>query len=200
MPFLLPVISPRIRYRGCSSVYSIRILSLILFSSICLFSSGVSWGAEPVDPAKLAAIKELITVTGAATNSEQYARAFSQQLVSVLRISNPQLPDSAIQIVNEEVGQSVKEAFNEESLQQEIYPIYAKYFTLEELEGLIAFNKSPAGIKANQVMPQLMAESMQAAQLWSRSITPQISKRVLERFQKEGIQIRLVAPEPNTTP
>ncbi|MFT7306794.1 MAG: hypothetical protein ACI9P7_002062, partial [Candidatus Azotimanducaceae bacterium] len=103
-------------------------------------------GEESVERAKLAAIKELITVTGAATNSEQYARAFSQQLVSVLRISNPQLSNTAIQIVNDEVGFSVREAFSEESLQREIYPIYARYFTLEELQGLIAFNKSPAGI------------------------------------------------------
>jgi len=161
---------------------------------ICaIFFLATAWvqAAEPVDPRKLAAIKELITITGAATNSEQYSRAFSQQLVSVLRMSNPQLSVEAVKIVNEEVGRAVRDAFNAESLQQEIYPIYANYFTLEELQGLLAFNKSPAGIKANQVMPQLMAESMQAAQLWSRAITPKISSRVLERFQKAGIEVRL---------
>lgn len=152
-------------------------------------------GEESVERAKLAAIKELITVTGAATNSEQYARAFSQQLVSVLRISNPQLSNTAIQIVNDEVGVSVREAFSKESLQREIYPIYARYFTLEELQGLIAFNKSPAGIKANQVMPQLMADSMQAAQLWSRAIAPQIFTRVIERFKEEGVQLQIAAPK-----
>lgn len=149
---------------------------------------------EPIDPKKLAAIKELIRVTGAATNGEQYARAFSQQLVSVLRMSNPELSAKAVEIINDEVGKQVRAAFSSESLQQEIYPIYARYFTLEELNGLLAFNKSPAGIKANQVMPQLMAESMQAAQVWSRTITPQISTKVLERFQAEGIEVRLTPP------
>ena len=159
-----------------------------------LFGSVSCLAEESVDPRKLAAIKELIQVTGAATNSEQYSQAFSQQLVSVLRMSNPDLPDAAVQIVNEEVGSMVEEAFSAESLQKEIYPIYARYFTLEELQGLIDFNKSPAGIKANQVMPQLMTESMKAAQMWSRAITPEISTRVLERFQEEGIEIRLVPP------
>jgi len=165
----------------------------IFICTIFLLATSLSQAAEPVDPRKLAAIKELITVTGAATNSEQYSKAFSQQLVSVLRMSNPQLSAEAVEIVNEEVGRSVREAFNAESLQQEIYPIYANYFTLEELQGLLAFNKSPAGIKANHVMPQLMAESIQAAQLWSRAITPQISSRVLARFQKEGIEVRLMS-------
>lgn len=167
----------------------------ILLTIVLLSVSPLCLGEDSVDQAKLAAINELIMVTGAATNSEQYARVFSQQLISVLRISNPQLSNTAIQIVNEEVAASVREAFNEKSLQREIYPIYARYFTLEELQGLIAFNKSPAGLKANQVMPQLMAESMQAAQLWSREITPQISTRVLERFKKEGVQVRLVTPD-----
>lgn len=170
------------------------VLALLLWSSLW---SCASHGEELVDPMKLAAIKELIEVTGAATNSEQYSRAFSQQLISVLRMSNPQLPDRAVQIVNEEVGSIVTQAFSTESLQQEIYPIYARYFTLEELHGLIAFNKSPAGRKANQVMPQLMTESMRAAQAWSRNITPEISTKVLERLQKEGIQVRL-APPPNS--
>jgi hypothetical protein len=173
----------------------------IFISAIFLLAGPWSQAADPVDPMKLAAIKELITVTGAATNSEQYSKAFSQQLVSVLRMSNPELSEDAVEIVNQEVGRTVREAFSAESLQQEIYPIYAHYFTLEELHGLLSFNKSPAGIKANQVMPQLMAESMQAAQLWSRAITPQISRRVLERFQKEGIQVRLTptgsADKPN---
>ena len=40
----------------------------------------------------------------AASNSEQYARAFSQQLISVLKISNPDLSNEAIRIVEEEVA------------------------------------------------------------------------------------------------
>ena len=147
--------------------------------------------AEELEPEKLALIKELIEVTGAATNSEQYVQAFSQQLISVLKISNPNLSDKAIEIVQQEVGLTVEEAFSSESLQKEIYPIYARYFTVEELQGLVAFNRSPAGRKANQVMPQLIAESTRAAQIWARTLSPQISHRVLQRFSDEGIEIQL---------
>ena len=144
-----------------------------------------------IDERKLTLIKELIEATGAATNSEQYARAFSQQLISVLKISNPNLSQRAINIVREEVNSTVVAAFQNESLQKEIYPIYAKYFTIEELEGLIAFNRSPAGQKANRVMPQLINESTLAAQVWARSMSPQISHRVLQRFSDEGIEVQL---------
>jgi hypothetical protein len=145
---------------------------------------------------KLALIKELVQVTGAASNSEQYSRAFSQQLISVLRISNPDLSDRAVRIVEEEVNNTINEAFSSESLQKQIYPIYAKYFTVEELKGLLAFNQSPAGQKANRVMPQLIAESNAAAQIWARTLSPQISGQVLRRLRDEGIEIKLVpAPQ-----
>ena len=71
----------------------------------------------------------------------------------MLKISNPNLSQRAANIVQEVVNDSVVGAFGNESLEREIYPIYAKYFTFDELEGLIAFNRSPAGQKANRVMP-----------------------------------------------
>jgi hypothetical protein len=68
----------------------------------------------------------------------------------VLKISNPNLSQRAANIVQEVVNDSVVGAFGNESLEREIY---AKYFTFDELEGLIAFNRSPTGQKANRVMP-----------------------------------------------
>ncbi len=149
-----------------------------------------------VSAEKLSLIKELVQMTGAASNSEQYSRAFSQQLISVLRISNPNLSAAAIKIVEDEVNKTISAAFSSESLQKQIYPIYAKYFTVEELQGLLAFNRSPAGRKANQVMPQLIAESNAAAQIWARTLSPQISSRVLQRFREEGIEVKLSPPKP----
>ena len=70
-----------------------------------------------------------------------------------------------------------------------MHRIYARYFTLEELNGLIAFNRSDIGRKANRVMPVLMRESMSAAQEWSEEIGPVISSRVQKRLAQEGIKI-----------
>jgi len=70
-----------------------------------------------------------------------------------------------------------------------MYRIYARHFTLEEIEGLIEFNQSPVGIKANRVMPILMRESMNAAQQWSEEIGPIMSDCVMERLKAEGVLI-----------
>ena len=146
---------------------------------------------EQIDPAKLKAVQELLASTGATTNSQQFTEVFSQQLISVLRIANPKLSQRAIDIVNEVVERIVTESFSDDSLQKEIYPLYAKHFTLSELEDLIAFNRSPVGKKANAIMPQLMQESLAAAHLWSQEIGPVISIEVLKKFKEEGINIRI---------
>jgi hypothetical protein len=132
-------------------------------------------------------------VTGAETNTAQFSSAFTHQIISVLRTSNPELSAEAIAIVGEEVAKVVEEELANESLQSQIFPIYAKHFTLQELQALIKFNQSATGIKANKVMPMLVSESMNAAQLWTQSVAPRISERVLERFKEEGISIVPVA-------
>ncbi len=45
-----------------------------------------------------------------------------------------------------------------------IVPVYAKHFTPAELSELIAFYKSPVGVKNLALTPQLMTEVMQVSQ------------------------------------
>ena len=144
-----------------------------------------------LDPAKIAAIRELLEVTGAHADQKQLSRTFSLQFISVLRANNAVLSKTAIEIIEAEVKQVVAEQLANEVLQQKMYRIYAQYFTLEELEGLIAFNRSPTGIKANRVMPVLLRESMSAAQQWSEEIGPTLSRRIMARLKEENIDLGL---------
>ena len=162
----------------------ILVTGLLIFSTVCN-------AVEEIDQKKLDAIKELMSVTGAGANNQQFANAFAQQLISALKTGNPDISDQAIQIVNDEVKRMVDEEFSSEKLQKKIYPIYARYFTLEDLQGLIAFNQSAVGKKANQVMPQLMQDSLSAVQQWTQKVGPKISASVLKRFEEEGIEVRV---------
>ena len=149
----------------------------------------VSVQAADIDPAKASTIRELLEVTGAEANREALTRTFTQQLVSVLQANKTSLTPRSIEIIREEVDKVVEEQLKTEVLQQKMYRIYDRYFTKQEIQGLIAFNRSTIGIKANRVMPVLMRESMSAAQEWSEEIGPLLSKKVTKRLKKEGITI-----------
>jgi len=150
--------------------------------------------ATNLEAEKRQAIRELMQITGANQSSQQFATAFTQQMLSILRASNPQLPVKAEQIVTEEVLRLVR--LEQENLQTRIQLIYAHHFSLAELQGLIAFNQSPVGVKANAVMPALMAESQQAGQAWSQDIVPRITVQILRRFSEEGIAVKHKAINP----
>lgn len=53
-----------------------------------------------------------------------------------------------------------------EFLEQVFYPLYDKFFTVEELKDLLAFYKTPTGQKFNNVIPEFSAESIRLSQIY----------------------------------
>jgi len=172
------------------TIFALKCRHLYLIGLLCLGSlPTLPVSAEEIDPEKARAIRELLEVTGAEANRSELTRTFAQQLISVLQANNTNLTPHAIDVITREVDEVVGEQLATGVLQQKMYRIYARYFTLEEIEGLIEFNKSSIGAKANRVMPILMRESMSAAQEWSEEVGPELSKRVTTRLREEGIRI-----------
>ena len=63
-----------------------------------------------------------------------------------------------------------------------LVPIYDKHFSNDDLEGLIAFYETPLGRKLASKLPQILDESMAAAQKYGE----QINNQVIKRMQAEG--------------
>lgn len=89
---------------------------------------------ESISANKLTVFRELMEVTGAQIDRSEFAKAFIQQMNSVLRAKDPTLPDRVTMIVTEEVNSLIAEELDNEVLQHKIYPIYANHFALEELK------------------------------------------------------------------
>ena len=145
--------------------------------------------AQNIDADKLAAIRELLKITGAQADSAQLTKSLSQQLIGVLRANNTQLSNEDMEMITHEVGAVVGEQLTNEVLQKKIYRVYARYFTLEDIQSLIEFNKSPAGRKANRVMPTLMRETKSETNTWVEEVAPEITRRVSEKLKQEGIRV-----------
>ncbi|HEY0427112.1 MAG TPA: DUF2059 domain-containing protein [Pyrinomonadaceae bacterium] len=67
-------------------------------------------------------------------------------------------------------------------IEETVYPLYDKFFTEKELADLVTFYKSETGQKVISTMPQLVAESMQAAQ---QTLLPKILKLLDEMMQED---------------
>jgi hypothetical protein len=61
-----------------------------------------------------------------------------------------------------------------ESLLYSMVPSYSKYYTREEIAGLIAFYETPLGRKSISEIPQITQEAIAASQTWSEVLVEKI--------------------------
>ena len=59
-----------------------------------------------------------------------------------------------------------------------VVPIYAKYFTHDEIKQLLAFYRTPLGEKLIATLPAIMQESMAAGQKWGQLLGQQVRKEL----------------------
>jgi hypothetical protein len=130
--------------------------------------------AAPVDPAKQAAIKELLEaidaqkLVGAIGNSAQMqAKQYVPEILSEALSENktlndkqkqaavPTLQKNSVQKLVDSAGQVfTTDAFRNDAMQAQ-YDAYAKYYSTQEIKDLTTFYKSPTGRKFIQVQDQV---------------------------------------------
>jgi hypothetical protein len=110
--------------------------------------------AADVSPAKAAKIRELLALIG----TQKQAEMMLDQMMSSFAKALPGQPPA--------FWETLKQKMDIGELIDQIVPVYAKYYSDADLDGLIAFYKSPLGQKMISVQGPLMRESMQIGQKW----------------------------------
>jgi hypothetical protein len=154
----------------------------------------------------------------AAHADEASRRAKAQEMVTLLHMDKlmAQLMDNMMSQMNamtsQMLGSSVSDeqkaklaAFQKQvlaavdaqvgwkAMEPEYVTLYAQTYTDEELDGIVAFYKTPAGASMIAKTPELSTKSMQLVQSRMMALQPQL-KQMVDDFTKS------VAPKPATTP
>lgn len=160
----------------------------VLAIALCCFLFSNVGSCEELTLEKKAAIKELLEVTGAVQIYTQFADAFSQGISQALRKANPDIDPRAFDFIREESTAVMREEFvSKTSFLDLVIPVYNRYLTLEEINGLIRFYKTPLGMKTISILPELAQEGKKASQTLAQLISPKLHQRILDRLRKEGI-------------
>lgn len=94
----------------------------------------------------------------------------------VNRMLEKYIPEATVAI-----GQVMTDAAVITEMRMEMAPLYARYYTLDEVRGLTAFYASPLGRKMISITPQLSADSMAISQ---RVMMPR-ANAVIQRIMKK---------------
>jgi uncharacterized protein len=139
-------------------------------------SSGNS--APSIDPAKEAAIRNMFAVLGTTKLMQQLIAGMNNNMRPMLISSLP--PGEYREKLADLFFQRFQSKIKVEQLLEMTIPIYAKYFSKEEIDGLTSFYQTPLGQKALSVLPQTVVETQTEAMKWGEKLGQETMAEVLE--------------------
>ena len=131
----------------------------------------LTFGAQAQSAEFKASVRKLMAVSG----SDATLKMIPEQILSMI-----ELPES--------VKVEIQAMFSEEallSLMDRMVPIYAKYYTQQDMDDLIAFYDTPLGKKLSTVQPQITLESMSVAQQWAAEIGQKVASKIMQSSTSE---------------
>ena len=163
------------------------IRALLLAATCFAIGHGGSALSEDLTPEKKADIRKILDMTGALAITQQMIDQIMFQTTRNIRARRPDVPQKVIDALREEVSGVVKD--NLASIFELMLSIYHQHFTHEEIKGMIQFYSTDLGRKLIQAMPSIMQESMRAGAQWSKSLEPELERRLKNRLLKEGMDL-----------
>lgn len=139
----------------------------------------------PVDPAKEAAIREMIQKSG----MTKTMRLVMDRMFGAFKAQNASLPP--------EFWQRIESEMDMDDLVTQLIPVFAQYYSLDDLKAINAFYDSPAGRHMIEIQPQITNQSMQIGQQWGRKLGEKIVAEIEAEQAKSSTPP--VAPTPAPT-
>jgi len=156
--------------------------TLLVLLTIVLWNLPASAGQISVE--KRARIVELIELSGAKQFSTEFAKLQAQQLTPIFKKAYPTLSDDAVAVIMEEMIQATTDL--QPIMVEETVKIYDRHFSEAELEDILAFYRTPTGMKSIRALPQIFQESVAFAQRLSQDMLKITLPRIEARIKELG--------------
>ena len=155
------------------------VIPVLLFASIAVFAQQAEPAWKPATQApplsKHDKIKQLIMMTG----SPQMALDLMKQQMAVIKKSLPLPPKAQDDFADQFVA-----AVKLDEFVDLLIPVYSRHLSEEEVDGLLAFNRTPLGQKILKTLPVIMAECGDAGQKWGSELGLRIGRDIIERVKR----------------
>jgi hypothetical protein len=132
------------------------------------------------DPDKEADIRHLLKITGV----EKIQQSMIGQMLEILKplLPDPSKGDPRVQKMLDRMTQLLTEEFMKADFAGLTLSLYDKYFSKDDIKGLIQFYESPVGQKSIEVLPSLTQESMSKGMEMGQAILPKVVARMTDEF------------------
>jgi len=112
---------------------------------------------------------KFLKVSGATRNQKVMLKNMFGQFKKMQNIK-PKIIDNMEKIMSDEISE----------LNKQLFPIYKKYLSHQDLKEIIKFYESPIGKKLLKSQPMIMKESFQLGVKWGQNVAQRVMKEMKE--------------------
>lgn len=160
------IVSNRSQGTAIGTIFRIAACATLLAG--CVFPARAQRGAR-VDPVKEKSIRTLLALTGSAKLGQQVM----DQIIETFRRGSTNAPPA--------FWDEMRRKLKADEMVDMIVPIYARYYSKQELDQLITFYRSPIGRKVAATLPMIVRESMAVGQQWGRAKAQEVIAEMKKR-------------------
>jgi uncharacterized protein len=153
------------------------IVGLLMLPATLAFAQKAPAPTAPLDPARVAAAKDLIAATGGTDAAKKAMDQMSAAISAQMRGQNPAQAEKFTSIMSKHLapeGPIVKAYLTD--VMESFTTFYAANFTVVELNEIKVFQSSATGKKFQSVAPQMMAGMAQPMMKMQQSLMTEIQK------------------------
>ena len=127
--------------------------------------------------------KEVVTATGAMALFNPLIPGVIEQAKNLFLQQNPGLSKDLNEITTK-MRADLEPRFSE--LTSEVAKLYATHFNEAELKELLAFYKTPVGMKLITEQPKIGDEGLRFAQTWANNLSDEVIAKMRDELKKRG--------------
>jgi hypothetical protein len=143
--------------------------------------------AQAPDPARHAAAKEMLVHSGGTRQFDEVITLVFDQLAGGYAGAAPG-KEKEIRAVFQELAPKFKP--RQAQVMDQLAALFAKELTKQDLDAIVAFYKSPVGLKLVNAQSKTMREAMQIGQNWGMQLGMDIDAEARKELKKRGIDVR----------
>jgi uncharacterized protein len=148
---------------------------------------------EKVDPAKEAAIRHLMDITETSKLGDNMSSFIISQVHSIVtRTIQPENQQKFMDTFTQKFSESAPSS----AVTDAMVPIYARAFSLEDIQGLVAFYESPLGRRTVKALPSVIRDSQNAGV----NIDRKVAISVLRGMSADYPDLKRILPPDNAQP
>jgi len=167
-----------------NSVKCLRKLFCAALMAALISSQSPAQAQDKIDEAALAAATELVKASGMSKMLETMLPLISDQIIGLMVKVKPELKGQYDVFIREFLKTAMGDG--REEVFREIAMLYARKFTADEINDVVAFYKSPTGIRMLELLPEIQAEATKIGQAWGGNVARQTLESLRAKLKEDG--------------